>query len=200
MICTGPGTCVPECELWSLCHCGCGERTKLPKQGYKKRAWVRGHYHRYVAYHGTGEGYRCLTPVEKGSVSYAELAGMVEAVVFATGTQFAAAERIGVHAGTISSYRNGHRPYVRADAARLIQRAFDGLDRRLRRIQVPMSELRDFFALRDLSPRGVWPDNRLYQRYFYRPTQSVIVADEMAVSAGFHPGEIWADWFEMEAA
>ena len=48
------GTCVPDCPMYGICHCGCGRATNIADQGNTKRLLVRGRPFAYVHRHAPG--------------------------------------------------------------------------------------------------------------------------------------------------
>jgi hypothetical protein len=185
---------VPECQLWGVCHCGCGARTSAPKWSHNSHGYVKGMYHRYLWQHfqpaNPYDGDRC-------GVVYSQVAGMVNALFDELGLH-EGAKRIGVSWRCLSMWHNGHMAHVQRASAAKIERAYDSLDKNLRRIKLPLAPLRELFALRGLTPGMVWPKGHYFDRLFYNETVGLIAADEMAVSAGMHPWEVWGDWFELE--
>jgi hypothetical protein len=195
VICTGPGTCVPECELYSRCHCGCGEATSAPGWTHRSHGYVKGRHHRYLWQHfrpsNPYDGDRCGVP-------YEDVRGMVNALFGELGLR-EASERVGVSGRCLSMWRNGHMAHVQRRSAVKIKRAYDSLDGQLRRVQLPTAPLRDFFAAHGLTPTMVWPKSHYHARAFHKPTVSLILADEMAIAVGYHPSAIWDGWFDLEA-
>jgi hypothetical protein len=188
--CSAPGTCVPDCRLYGKCHCLCGQPTTIAKWSQHSHGYVGGRYFRYRWQH-----YHPKNPYDgdKCGVPYAAVAGMVEAL-WSELRLHGTAEQVGVSWRAVSMWHNGHMKYVQRRTAANIERAFNNLDRALRKEQIPTAPMREFLARRGLSGE-VFPD-KTHRRYSYRPTVSVIVADEMACSLGYHPSEIWKDWFD----
>lgn len=65
---------------------------------------------------------------------------------------------------------------------------------------VPTEPLRAFVHRLGLTVKGTWPPPHRFGRYIYRPALSFLVADEMAISLGHHPVEVWPNWYELGEA
>jgi hypothetical protein len=195
VICTS-GTCVPECGLYGWCHCGCGAAATKADCSNAYRGYVGGRYFRYLWQH-----FRPTNPYDgdKCGVPYSEVRGMVAALLDELGL-YEAAKRVGMSARCVSMWHNDHMAHVQRRSAAKIESAYNSMDYKLRLEKLPTEPMRNFLVRSGQTPETAWPPSHRFRRYCYRPTVSTLNADEMAVSLGAHPSEIWPNWWEMETA
>lgn len=185
--------------MYGWCHCGCGARPALAPQDRTSKGYRRGHPYRYLMHHGP---LQCIGFDEHKGVHLADVVWMLQAMQSEGMTVAAISRATGMSESHIFKLLTGWRGqrFVQRKTAARIEKAYDRLDRHLHHVHVPMGPMRDYLAINDISPAQLWPKGSYYIRQFYRPTASYLVADEMAVSAGAHPSEVWGPmWWELAA-
>jgi hypothetical protein len=116
------GTCVPDCRLYALCHCGCGEHPRRSSKTVKDAGRVQGrpytfrsgHQARVLLYHGGGWS--------KQGVAVERVRPLLRWLHERHGTWDEVATLLRMKESTIKGYaNNARRRRVPPEAARRIQ-------------------------------------------------------------------------------
>jgi len=189
-VCEGPGTCVPGCRDWGICHCGCGGRAPVAPQSRTAKGYVKGRPHRWLPTHHPKDGFIGI-PIEEAQwrLSALEAEGLVENEI---------CRRLRLNDSVLYKIRVGYRGqrFIHRSTMAKLDQAFESLDAHLRRVQVPMLPLRVYMREHGISAGTTWGIRHRYCKYIRQPHVSLLLADEMAVSLGVHPSEVWSDWHE----
>jgi hypothetical protein len=117
------GTCVPGCQRYGLCHCGCARRPRVsqvtfaPEHRYADRPFV------FVSGHHARVFRRLGAPWSKSGVPVESVRPLLAWLHTRHGTWDAVAELLGIPTSTIKGYANNRkRRSVPPEAARRIQR------------------------------------------------------------------------------
>lgn len=192
----GSGTCEPSCLMFSLCHCGCGGKTANSPQDRTLKGYVRGRPYRYLDHHSP---LQCAGFDGSKGVPIEDVLWMLNAMFTERMRVIDISRASGLSESHIHKIlkRYENQRFVQRKTAAAITRAYKRLDRPLIDNMVPTVPLREFLARR--GRMDVAFESRTWRRYLHRPAIGLGVADEMVVSLGLHPFEIWGEDFYAEA-
>ncbi len=117
------GTCIPGCELYGSCHCGCGDAAKLVTLTYERGLRVRGRPSVFRAGHHARVFPRQAGHWSKRGVPVERIRPLLAWLHERHGTWRVVAELAQIPIGTLKGYANNRvRRNIPPEAARRIQR------------------------------------------------------------------------------
>ena len=119
------GTCIPECELFGVCHCRCGRQTVIARNNQAKDGYVKGMPRSYVMGHAGNRRFDYSMPVQR-------VLPLVEFLFTEHGSEARVAEVIGVGATAIYRWRKGRVQRVSPSCTRRVVEAVKAHEARLR--------------------------------------------------------------------
>lgn len=103
--CTGRGTCIPSCELYGYCHCGCGAKQPLATFTHERDNWVKGRPTTFQRGHNqrVNPNYHYARAGMDAHLVLQDLRQLVRVY----GSQRKVAKKLGVYQSWVSSALNG---------------------------------------------------------------------------------------------
>jgi len=122
--CAGRGTCEPDCPMYGVCHCGCGEPTTVVTRGARAYNMVRGRPRTFIRYHPARLG--GSIPLSRAGLDSMLIRSELLLLVRVKGSRAAASRELGQHESWVSDVLTGKLKHVRFNLAQRVFAAVRG--------------------------------------------------------------------------